>query len=100
MGLGEATRLGIYTKDAVHRPSSHMTLMGKVMRVNEHLTDWVTRYPVIRLAKLVLWALQDNRVASAWRPCDNHVCGTVAISAGGKKTRKKNKNIGHNHNTL
>jgi hypothetical protein len=35
MGLGEATRAGIYTKDAAHRPPSHMTLMGKVMRVNE-----------------------------------------------------------------
>jgi hypothetical protein len=36
MGLGEATRAGIYTKDTAHRPSSHMTLMGKVMCVNEH----------------------------------------------------------------
>jgi hypothetical protein len=36
MGLGEATRTGIYTRDAAHRPLSHMTLMGKVMRVNEH----------------------------------------------------------------
>jgi hypothetical protein len=53
---------------------------------------------VIRLAKLALWALQDNRVASAWRPCDNHVCGAVAISAGKKKTRKKQK-IGRNHDT-
>jgi hypothetical protein len=35
MGLGEATRTGIYTKDAAHRPPSHMTLMGKVMRVNQ-----------------------------------------------------------------
>jgi hypothetical protein len=35
MGLGEATRSGIYTKDAAHRPPSHMTLMGKVMRVNK-----------------------------------------------------------------
>jgi hypothetical protein len=35
MGLGEATSAGIYTKDAVHRPLSHMTLMGKVMRMNE-----------------------------------------------------------------
>jgi hypothetical protein len=30
MGLGEATRLGIYTKSAAHRPPSHMTLIGKV----------------------------------------------------------------------
>jgi hypothetical protein len=36
MGLGEATRTGIYTKDAAHRPPSHMTLMGKVLRMNEH----------------------------------------------------------------
>jgi hypothetical protein len=35
MGLGEATRTGIYTKDAAHRPPSHMTLMGKVLRVNK-----------------------------------------------------------------
>jgi hypothetical protein len=37
MGLGEATRSGIYTKGAAHRPPSHMTLMGKVMCVNERL---------------------------------------------------------------
>jgi hypothetical protein len=37
MGLGEATRTTIYTKDTVHRPLSHMTLMGKVMHMNEHL---------------------------------------------------------------
>jgi hypothetical protein len=37
MGLGEATSSGIYTKSAAHRPPSHMTLMGKVMRVNERL---------------------------------------------------------------
>jgi hypothetical protein len=30
MGLGEATRAGIYIKSAAHRPPSHMTLMGKV----------------------------------------------------------------------
>jgi hypothetical protein len=36
MGLGEATRVGIYTKDAAHRPPSHMTLIGKVLRMNEH----------------------------------------------------------------
>jgi hypothetical protein len=53
---------------------------------------------VIRLAKLALWVLQGNRVASAWRPCDNHVCGTVAISAGEKKTKKKRK-IGCNRDT-
>jgi hypothetical protein len=58
----------------------------------------VTRYPVIRLAKLALWVLQDDRVASAWRSCDNHVCGAVAISAGEKKTEKKRK-IGRNRDT-
>jgi hypothetical protein len=30
MGLGEAKKTTIYTKGAVHRPSSHMTLMEKV----------------------------------------------------------------------
>jgi hypothetical protein len=28
---------------------------------------------MIRLAKLALWALQDDHVALAWLPCDNHV---------------------------
>jgi hypothetical protein len=46
---------------------------------------------VIWLAKLALWALQDNCMALAWRSCDNHVCGTVAISAGEKKTKKNEK---------
>jgi hypothetical protein len=36
MGLGEVTRTGIYTRDAAHRPPSHMTLMGRVMRMNKH----------------------------------------------------------------
>jgi hypothetical protein len=35
MGLGKAIRATIYTKDAAHRPLSHMTLMGKVLHVNE-----------------------------------------------------------------
>jgi hypothetical protein len=52
---------------------------------------WVARYLVIQLAKLVLWALQDDRVASAWHPCDNLVCGAVAISADEKKTRESKK---------
>jgi hypothetical protein len=51
----------------------------------------VARYPVIQLAKLALWALQDDLVASAWHSCDGHVCGAVAISAGEKKTRKSEK---------
>jgi hypothetical protein len=46
---------------------------------------------MIRLAKLALWALQDDCVASAWRSCDNHVCGAVATSAGKKKTKKSEK---------
>jgi hypothetical protein len=50
---------------------------------------------MIRLAKLALWALQDDRVASAWHPCDNHVCGAMAISAGEKK-KKKERKIGRN----
>jgi hypothetical protein len=37
MGLGEATRLGIYTKSAAHRPPSHMTLMGRVRCGSERL---------------------------------------------------------------
>jgi hypothetical protein len=37
MGLGEATRLGIYTKSAAHRPPSHMTLMEKVRCDSERL---------------------------------------------------------------
>jgi hypothetical protein len=51
----------------------------------------IARYPVIWLAKLALWALQYDRVALAWHPCDNHVCGTVAISAGEKETKKSKK---------
>jgi hypothetical protein len=46
---------------------------------------------VIWLAKLALWALQGNHVASAWLLYDNYVCGTVAISASKKKTRKSKK---------
>jgi hypothetical protein len=53
---------------------------------------------VIRLAKLALWALQGDRMASAWHPCDDHVCGAVAISAGKKKDREKQK-IGRNRDT-
>jgi hypothetical protein len=33
----------------------------------------VTRYSVIQLAKLALWALQDNCVASTWLLCDNYI---------------------------
>jgi hypothetical protein len=45
MGLGKATRTGIYTKDAAHRPSSHMALMGKVLRVNERLNGAGNQIP-------------------------------------------------------
>jgi hypothetical protein len=54
---------------------------------------------MIRLAKLALWALQDDCVASAWRPYDNHVCGAVVISAGKKKDKKKQK-IGRNRDSV
>jgi hypothetical protein len=50
---------------------------------------------MIRLAKLALWALQDDRVASAWHPCDNHVCGAVANKRRREKDREKRK-IGRN----
>jgi hypothetical protein len=65
-----------------------MTLMRKVQRGSKHSKGWITRYPVIRLAKLALWALQSDCVASAWRPCNSHVCGAVAISTGKKRQRK------------
>jgi hypothetical protein len=52
---------------------------------------WVIRYLVIWLAKLVLWVLQDIRVASAWLLYDNHMCGTVATSTDKKKIKKSKK---------
>jgi hypothetical protein len=45
MGLGEVTRATIYTKDAAHRPPSHMTLMGKVMRMNKCLNGAGSQIP-------------------------------------------------------
>jgi hypothetical protein len=36
MRLGEVTRTTIYTESAAHRPPSHMTLIGKVLRSSEH----------------------------------------------------------------
>jgi hypothetical protein len=36
MGLREARRTTIYTKSTVHRPPSHMTLMGKVLHGSKH----------------------------------------------------------------
>jgi hypothetical protein len=44
---------------------------------------------VICLAKLALWALQDDRVALAWLPCDNYMSGAVAISASEKKDKER-----------
>jgi hypothetical protein len=35
MRLREATRATTYIKSAVHRPPSHMTLMGKMLHVSE-----------------------------------------------------------------
>jgi hypothetical protein len=71
-------------------------LIEKVFARASIQKGWVARYPVIRLAKLVLWALQEDRVASAWHPYDNHVCGTVAITTGKKEKQK----IGYNCNKL
>jgi hypothetical protein len=54
---------------------------------------------VIQFVKLALWALQDDCVASTWRPCDNHVCGAVATSTGKKKDKEKRK-IGRNRDSV
>jgi hypothetical protein len=45
MELGEATRTGIYTKSAAHRPPSHMTLMGKVQRGSERSNEAGSQIP-------------------------------------------------------
>jgi hypothetical protein len=45
MGLGEAIRTGIYTKSAMHRPPSHMTLMGKVQCSSERLNEADNQIP-------------------------------------------------------
>jgi hypothetical protein len=45
MGLREATRTTIYIKDTAHRPPGHMTLMGKVLHVNEHLNKAGSQKP-------------------------------------------------------
>jgi hypothetical protein len=37
MGLREAKGTAIYTKGAVHRSPSHITLIGKVLCISEHL---------------------------------------------------------------
>jgi hypothetical protein len=68
-----------------------MTLMGKVCRGSKRSKQVGKQIPVIWLAKLVLWVLQDDCMVLAWHLCDNHVCGTVAISASKKKTRKSKK---------
>jgi hypothetical protein len=36
MELGKAKRTTIYTKEAAHRPSNHMTLMEKVLCISKH----------------------------------------------------------------
>jgi hypothetical protein len=104
MGLGEAKRTGIYTTDAAHRPSSHMTLMGKVMHVNECPNESGSQIPGNPACKTgAVGAARRSRgfsMASMWHPCNNHVCGAVAISAGAKKTKvhRKTKNTGRNRN--
>jgi hypothetical protein len=45
MGLGEVTRATIYTKSAVHRPPSHMTLMRKVLRGSERSNEAGNQIP-------------------------------------------------------
>jgi hypothetical protein len=45
MGLGEAKGTTIYTRDAVHRPPSHMTLMGKVLCGNERSNEVGNQIP-------------------------------------------------------
>jgi hypothetical protein len=72
MGLEEAKGTGIYTIDAAHRPPCHMTLMGKVMHVNEHPKRSGNQIPGDPACKTGLWVLQDDRVALAWRPCGIH----------------------------
>jgi hypothetical protein len=45
MELGEATRTTTYIKSAVHRPPSHMTLMGKVLRKSKCLNKAGSQIP-------------------------------------------------------
>jgi hypothetical protein len=45
MGLGKAKGTTIYTKGAVHRPPSHMTLIEKVLRVSECLKQAGNQIP-------------------------------------------------------
>jgi hypothetical protein len=45
MGLGEATKTSIYTKNAAHRPPSHMTLMEKVQHGSERLKELSNQIP-------------------------------------------------------
>jgi hypothetical protein len=45
MGLREAKRTTIYTRDTAHRLSSHMTLMRKVLRGSEHSNEAGSQIP-------------------------------------------------------
>jgi hypothetical protein len=45
MGLGKATRATTYTKSAAYRPSSHMTLMEKVLRMSKHPNESGSQIP-------------------------------------------------------
>jgi hypothetical protein len=45
MGLEEVTRATTYTKSAAHRPSSHMTLMEKVLRGSKCLNKTGSQIP-------------------------------------------------------
>jgi hypothetical protein len=95
MGLGEATRATTYTTDAARRPSSHMTLIGKVSRGFEHLNELGNQIPgdpACRTGAVgTARRLRSFSMVSMWHSCNNHVCGAVAISAGEKKTKKNKK---------
>jgi hypothetical protein len=95
MGLREATRATTYTTDAAHRPPSHMTLMEKVMHVNERPNESGSQIPGDPACKTgAVGAARQSRgfsMVSMWHPCDNHVCGAVAISAGTKRQRNTEK---------
>jgi hypothetical protein len=45
MGLGEAKGTTIYTRDAAHRPPSHMTLIEKVLRGSKCLNEVGNQIP-------------------------------------------------------
>jgi hypothetical protein len=45
MGLEEAKGTTIYTRDAVHRPPSHITLIGKMLHDSKHLNEAGNQIP-------------------------------------------------------